>query len=465
MERAVAVAIGLAATFCFLGIVVAAIVEPIATVINLEGPQPGGGAGGDDVEAAVGERAGASLADVGERGVGHRMVLLEAPVVVRAEGLFANAMIAKLEELRVTVKDGKQTASEAYTALIESVPAGPLRVEAKKQIDGCSRCSSARREDQVCVEEWFDAGMERLEGRLPAQHALITRVVAVTLVLALNANAVVMADALWNDPAARHAATSFAPACRRPATRRCRRTPARPAPRASRPSGDLKASPEQEIALLLGWADGHVDQARSHIWLWALGFVLSVAAIGLGAPFWFDCCGDRPGHPADGARAQELRYMLRPVEAVDPVVEFQHDHEDLNQLVRTSARWCAAPARRRACRSRRRSWWSCATPVLHFAREEEGLFLTSPRWRCPISPRRSAPWSPPTMWRRRGGAHDPRRPAGRCGAGAGAVRPLRAVLHPARAGERNSAAGLWAPAVAGPAGGADPVVARAVRSQ
>ncbi len=75
------------------------------------------------------------------------------------------------------------------------------------------------------------------------------------------------------------------------------------------------------------------------------------------------------------AREDEVRYPAAGVDAVDPVLEFQHDHEDLNLLVRD----IGALVRSDALASELPSLAAQLVELrehlfLHFAREEEGLF-------------------------------------------------------------------------------------------
>lgn len=67
--------------------------------------------------------------------------------------------------------------------------------------------------------------------------------------------------------------------------------------------------------------------------------------------------------------------MLRAVEAADPVLEFQHDHEDLNQLVRDIGELVRSDHLDATLPGLAAQLVELREHLfLHFAREEEGLF-------------------------------------------------------------------------------------------
>jgi hypothetical protein len=127
---------------------------------------------------------------------------------------------------------------------------------------------------RTCAEAWFDDQMERLSGEYRRWAAWVNGLLGLLLILALNANSIRIAQLLWTDPAVRSAVVAGAGS-----------------------SGSGATSPQDAITTLqglplpLGWGGGW-SQSGYHLWtplLYAIvGGVLTLAAISLGAPFWFD---------------------------------------------------------------------------------------------------------------------------------------------------------------------------------
>jgi hypothetical protein len=118
------------------------------------------------------------------------------------------------------------------------------------------------------AEGWFDDQMERLSGVYKRWSQWFVWAISLVVVLALNANTLRMAETLWNDPAAR--ATLVAQAS------------------TSSKAVDAHAAVNQvsEFPLPLGWS--HASYS-GWSWLFAgFGALLTLGAISLGAPFWFD---------------------------------------------------------------------------------------------------------------------------------------------------------------------------------
>jgi hypothetical protein len=117
---------------------------------------------------------------------------------------------------------------------------------------------------RIDAEAWFDDQMERLSGVYRRWSQLFVWGIAALLVVALNANTLRISETLWNDPSKRAAIVSQA--------------------------GVASASQNPNTAidnlpLPIGWADGYHGVG----WLWALvGVLITLAAVSLGAPFWFD---------------------------------------------------------------------------------------------------------------------------------------------------------------------------------
>jgi hypothetical protein len=126
---------------------------------------------------------------------------------------------------------------------------------------------------QVQVERWFDAAMGRLSGAYKRHTQGWMFGMGAILVVALNANAVGISQALWREPIVRQAAAKAAE---------------KELERCSAAAGGAIACADLPSfgALPLGW--GKLPGSRTDWVVAALGWLLSTIAVSFGAPFWFD---------------------------------------------------------------------------------------------------------------------------------------------------------------------------------
>lgn len=156
------------------------------------------------------------------------------------------------------------------------------------------------------VERSFDNLMDRCSGwyKRRAQKALL--VIAALVTLALNANAFTVADRLAKDDAVRASVVEQA-------------AKANPKPAPDETTAEAVAKDVdrvQELGIPVGWNDAN-RPGKLREWLAAvLGWLATIAAISLGAPFWFDVLGKfarlrntgkREGTVKDDGRASEDR--------------------------------------------------------------------------------------------------------------------------------------------------------------
>jgi hypothetical protein len=129
---------------------------------------------------------------------------------------------------------------------------------------------------QKNIETWFDDTMDRASGWYKRQTQLITVLVAIVLTGLTNADTVNIVRTLWNNPTQRALLVQQA------------QTRSNEAKEASSTSETV--SSKDELAALggvLGWPKG--DQAKQVNWPERLlGWFLTIVAVSLGAPFWFD---------------------------------------------------------------------------------------------------------------------------------------------------------------------------------
>ena len=139
------------------------------------------------------------------------------------------------------------------------------------------------------IEAWFDDTMARVSGWYKRQAQIIIVVLAVLITAALNANALTLGERLWRDPTLRETLVQQAG---QDST----------APASSDAQQNLRDAIKnveavKQTGVPLGWAQGakqsddprhiHVDSLSG--WAtWLGGWLLTILAVSLGAPFWFD---------------------------------------------------------------------------------------------------------------------------------------------------------------------------------
>jgi hypothetical protein len=134
------------------------------------------------------------------------------------------------------------------------------------------------------VEAWFDDTMARVSGWYKRRAQLIIVLIAVVLTVAMNANTLTVGERLWRDPTVRATVVQQAAA----ASAGGKITAAR----LNRAVDDVEKVAKGGIPI--GWSKSRADPR--HITLgsvggWAHllgGWLLTIIAVSLGAPFWFD---------------------------------------------------------------------------------------------------------------------------------------------------------------------------------
>jgi hypothetical protein len=125
------------------------------------------------------------------------------------------------------------------------------------------------------LEKWYADAMDRLSGYYKRWVKRILLVLAVIVVVAFNVNTIQIAQVLWREPAVRSGVLQQV-------------TTSTTVPSASLPANQVKTGVNEAFNLPVGWssANWHTDDGK---WLWiVIGWLFSVGAISLGAPFWFD---------------------------------------------------------------------------------------------------------------------------------------------------------------------------------
>ena len=157
---------------------------------------------------------------------------------------------------------------------------------------------------QARLERWFDDSMERVSGAYKRQTQLRIVVVATVVTLGLNVDTVRVASALQNDPALRTALATRATTVVAQADS----------------IGDIAWRHHLDtlrVSLPIGWkpcvSGRWVWQCEDFsLAAWPLGLLLTIIALSLGAPFWFDTLNKlanlrQTGVPPDERRGLEPR--------------------------------------------------------------------------------------------------------------------------------------------------------------
>ncbi len=138
-------------------------------------------------------------------------------------------------------------------------------------------------EFQAQVEGWFNEAMERVSGWYRRKVRVLLIAIGVVVAVALNINTVTVASRLWTDVPLRAAVVAQASKAQLPTT-------------AGEPSVQDAARAVQtgigsvaQLGLPMGWNAQARPASSALAWLAAVvGWLLTAAAVSLGAPFWFD---------------------------------------------------------------------------------------------------------------------------------------------------------------------------------
>jgi hypothetical protein len=134
------------------------------------------------------------------------------------------------------------------------------------------------------VEAWFDDTMARVSGWYKRKSQLFILIMALVVTVAMNANTLTIGNQLWTNQALR------ATLVQRAATE----VPAGKTPQDRLKNAVDNVAAVKEIGVPIGWAQ-HARADPRHVtlrhWGWAHvlgGWLLTILAVSLGAPFWFD---------------------------------------------------------------------------------------------------------------------------------------------------------------------------------
>lgn len=176
---------------------------------------------------------------------------------------------------------------------VQNLPDGDVKRTLLALIGDAERdVDSVRR----AIEGWFEDTMDRASGWYKRKTQVWTLVVAALVTVASNADTLQMTRRLWSNPTLRAAIVEEA-----------KNRAQKPSPSVSveYPNMDEPTNPVvtenegdkitgEEFALLgqiIGWHRGAADEPKGQLARWSqriLGWLLTILAVSLGAPFWFD---------------------------------------------------------------------------------------------------------------------------------------------------------------------------------
>lgn len=153
---------------------------------------------------------------------------------------------------------------------------------------------------QKAIEGWFDDTMDRVSGWYKRRTQLFTLLIAAIITILANADTIHVARRLWTDPVLRSAVVEEAKnRSQKPppvsVEYKDKDNPLKPTSTAS--EGNVLSDKERALlGELIGWRSCKTGDSPESCTSWSgangperiLGWILTIMAISLGAPFWFD---------------------------------------------------------------------------------------------------------------------------------------------------------------------------------
>ncbi len=185
--------------------------------------------------------------------------------------LSARTFAMTLIDLVTPDRGGSISFDDLITGIKNGLPDGGLRTSLLALLRNTDRTMQGA---QLKIEAWYDDAMDRVSGWYKRKTQVWTLIVATVLTIACNGDTIHMARRLWIEPALRS-------------------TVAVAAQKESRISGPvdthlIDTTTARLLGEVIGWDD---RQQVEDLSTWAqriLGWILTIIAVSLGAPFWFD---------------------------------------------------------------------------------------------------------------------------------------------------------------------------------
>jgi hypothetical protein len=195
-------------------------------------------------------------------------------------------------------KEKGKTIFDAGDEVLDNLPAGlrerlrPLMAGPQKDVE----------ELRTNLEAWFDDAMARVSGWYKRKTQIILIVIGIILVPAINANTIKMGERMWEDDTVRASVVAQAQeiASDTPTTDAAEpsaaATPTPDGAELSEAAQRLNTAADDiddvvKVGIPMGWRGEAVPHGLGEILIAIAGWLLTILAISLGAPFWFDALG------------------------------------------------------------------------------------------------------------------------------------------------------------------------------
>ena len=215
------------------------------------------------------------------KGPGDVANLLAASKKFDAALLLGRALAAQCPDPLSNLQSGVERLPDGHTKQSLLVLLDKTRRETAHISDHAALARHQLERFQANVETWFNESMDRVAGWYKRWSQKILLAIAVVLVVAVNADTIMLVKRLTRDSALRAAVVTVAEGA------------VHNGQAAERQHLLTQAG---RLGLPLGWVvdesdPDHTDQKPQDVYGWlfkAAGLLLSVLAVSLGAPFWFD---------------------------------------------------------------------------------------------------------------------------------------------------------------------------------
>jgi|SRR5665213_290242 len=194
---------------------------------------------------------------------GHPMITGLMKKGVHPSYILARSFAATLMDLATGSVQGSITFADLQKG-IQDLPAGDVRTSLLTLIQNTQGSLERAQRD---IEGWFNDTMDRASGWYRRRTQVWTILIAAAVTVAINADTLNIARHLWVDPTVRATIVAQAGA-------------------ASSQGGTQQID---QLGQLMGWSATTLRNVDAWGWFMRItGWILTVIAVSMGAPFWFD---------------------------------------------------------------------------------------------------------------------------------------------------------------------------------
>ena len=219
-------------------------------------------------------------------------------------------------------EEGHKTFLDDGLSALDELPEG-LRKRLKPLLAGPQKDVENLRTN---LEAWYDDTMARVSGWYKRKTQIILIVIGAVLVPAVNANTIAMAQRLWKDDTVRSAVVAQANADAS--------APSTTGKKAAKTLDNAADNVDKvvKVGIPMGWRGAAIPRGAEGIATAIGGWLLTILAISLGAPFWFDALsrfsrlrsGGKPETPLPAATSHKANERILTPPQTPTVVLEQH---------------------------------------------------------------------------------------------------------------------------------------------